>query len=145
MTRVRFASPALINRFESAGKLCSRRARKLIWRRTEFPETDVATPRDHCRCRPDAIRDCSRCRAAASAEAARAGRLLPAWLYFIRIVLHAVAGRSRRHRQTAQRDVSLGMDIERQLLLAEWPPLLDAILADAQTRVGEPDLWRMER
>src|SRR6266481_249581 len=48
-------------------------------------------------------------RAAAGAEAARAGRLLPAWLYFVRIVLHAVAGRSRRHRQTAQRDVSLGM------------------------------------
>jgi hypothetical protein len=37
------------------------------------------------------------------------------------------------------------MDIERQLLLAQWPPLLDAILADPQTRVGEPDVWRMER
>src|SRR5262249_1839511 len=109
------------------------------------PETDVAAPRHHCRCRPDAIRDCSLCRAAASAEAARSGRLLPAWLYFVRIVLHAVAGCSRRHRQTAQRDVSLGMDIERQLLLAERPPRLDAILAHPQTRAGEPDGWRMER
>jgi hypothetical protein len=37
------------------------------------------------------------------------------------------------------------MDIEWQLLLAEWPPQLDAILADPQRRVGEPDVRRMER
>jgi hypothetical protein len=42
-------------------------------------------------------------RGAARAEAAGAGRLVPARLYSLRLIVHAVAGRCGRHHQAAER------------------------------------------
>src|SRR5215471_14692085 len=82
---------------------------------------------------------------------ARAGRLVPARLYRERLILHAVAGRCGRHRQAAQWDVSLGMDRERQLLLAERTARLAICLlagvrsALEATNTGEQLRWTIER
>src|SRR5262249_53915825 len=59
-------------------------------------------------------------RAAARAEAAGAGRLVPARLYRERLILHAVARRCGRHRQAAERQLPVGMDCVGLLLLAKW-------------------------
>ena len=60
-------------------------------------------------------------RAAARAEAARAGRLVPARLHRERLILHAVTGCCGRHRQAEQRHLPVGMDCVGLLLLAKWP------------------------
>src|SRR5215831_13835161 len=66
-------------------------------------------------------------RAPARAEAAGAGRLVPARLHRIGLLLHAVARRCGRRRQAEQRHLPVGMDCERKLLLAHrqaltWDP-----------------------
>ena len=59
-------------------------------------------------------------RAAARAEAASAGRLVPARLYPVGLVLHPVAGCCGRHRQAEQWHLPVGMDYVGLLLLAKW-------------------------
>ena len=52
-------------------------------------------------------------------ESRRAGRRVLARLSRIGLVLHAVVGRCGRHRQPGQRHLPVGMDFERELLLAK--------------------------
>ena len=54
----------------------------------------------------------------------------------LRLILHAVAGRCGRHRQAEQWDVSLGMDRERQLLLAERTARLAICFLAGEARLG---------
>jgi hypothetical protein len=58
-------------------------------------------------------------RAAARTESRRAGRRVLARLSRTGRVLHAVVGRCGRHRQPGQRHLPVGMDFERELLLAK--------------------------
>jgi len=58
-------------------------------------------------------------RAAARTESRRAGRRVLARLSRIGLVLHAVVGRCGRPRQPGQRHLPVGMDFERELLLAK--------------------------
>src|ERR1700756_1368751 len=53
-------------------------------------------------------------------EAAGAGRLVPARLPGIGLVLHAVAGCCGRHREAEQRHLPVVMDCVGLLLLAKW-------------------------
>src|SRR5262249_22697601 len=59
-----------------------------------------------------ARRDYGAHRAAARAEAAGAGRLVPARLLREWLLLRVIAGKQRRHREAEQRHVFVGVDVD---------------------------------
>ncbi len=58
-------------------------------------------------------------RAAAAAEAERAGRIVPAWLFQQRRILCPLAGRAGCNPEISERQIAVGMDGERLLLPAQ--------------------------
>jgi hypothetical protein len=75
---------------------------------------------DNHRRRAAADRERRACRVVAVAEAFRPRRLVPARLAVIGLVLCPVAARAGRRRKAAERNMSVGLDIERELLPAQW-------------------------
>ena len=75
--------------------------------------------------------------AAARAEAAGAGRLVPARLLREWLVLRPIAGKQRRHHEDERRHVSVGMDYVGLVLLAKWTraTLAFALASFSQSRV----------
>jgi hypothetical protein len=96
----------------------------------EYDEDSCCGPRHDAR-RGRGLRS-----ALAGAEAIRAGRQLPARVLLERGVLRPVARRARCDRQADQRQLSMGMDLERQLLPAQRQPVNFARRARRGARRG---------